>query len=194
MKRIVVNAKDVSVVAQLAFPAYRGSKHQIQVTERYSVSASELCWSGGSVKQVVLLRQCEGQWQWQELTALSPWSGQTWSGQIPDDVLIVEHIEFCGKDLGLRYNVSPTSKFLEGVPLLPPSVELSTEERTVLNILCGIKPSYRKGEYERAKLRPAQVDATMASLVSKGLAKKTATGAVGATTEGRNVRESFRGY
>ncbi len=67
-------------------------------------------------------------------------------------------------------------------PMLPPVAEVSPEEWTVLNALCR----YKSGEYRKnamAKVPSAVVDA----MVSKGWAKRSRTGALTATTEGRNA-------
>lgn len=170
MATITVRKEDVSDLAKVAYPDYRGHKHRVRVAPTKTITASDVTWCEGSRSQYCALRYVVGVWQVVYMIADSPWSGQTWSGVIPDDVVIVEWCIFCGKDLGLTYYISPNSMFLTNLrKQLPAPVELTPPEKVVLEALCGLKPFARTEEYRRAGLGPQAVLAAVAGLVSRSL-------------------------
>jgi hypothetical protein len=176
---IHITQVDAAPIAKVAFPDYRGPQHQVRVSGTYSIGSTELCWSEGSKTEVVVLRAAGGGWQRHELTALSPWDGSVWAGRIPPDCIVVERRTFCGKCMGLTYNVSPDSQFIAGLRL-PEAPALTDDEAVVLDGLCGLKSSYRQEAYREAGLNAARVAAAVDALVSRGLAKRNRAGAVSA--------------
>jgi hypothetical protein len=68
-----------------------------------------------------MLRQKDGELEFCDPSTanpLNPDSEYAKEFDIPDDVLVVEHCYFCGKDLGIRFYYSPNSvwvdKLIEG--------------------------------------------------------------------------------
>jgi hypothetical protein len=186
---IHITQVDAAPIAKVAFPDYRGPQHQVRVSGTYSIGSTELCWSEGSKTEVVVLRAAGGGWQRHELTALSPWDGSVWAGRIPPDCIVVERRTFCGKCMGLTYNVSPDSQFIAGLRL-PEAPALTDDEAVVLDGLCGLKSSYRQEAYREAGLNAARVAAAVDALVSRGLAKRNRAGAVSAAVAGENARRA----
>ena len=105
---IPVKRADVEPLVRATFPEYRGRKIRVQPRER--VTFSSLNWEGGSRSQY---RACTltGQWTGSaaKYNAQAPWANQAEgkSVDIPPGACIVEHVMFCGKDLGLRIYVRP---------------------------------------------------------------------------------------
>lgn len=201
---ITVRRKDVATIAEIAFADYRGPRHKVAISESMRVTAADLCWSGGSRSRFVALRQpADGSSDWQviELETVSPWSGDRWEGPIPDDVILVEHSEFCGKDMGLTYHVSPTSKFLAGAKHLLSSAdaafstdpEMRCAEEVVLKAHAALKSSYRDEEYRRAGLSRSGVEAAKDRLIARGLLATNKLGATRVTVEGENLYRALAG-
>lgn len=184
-----ITQTDAAPIAKIAFPDYRGPQHRVRIAETYSIGGTELCWSGGSRTEVVVLRAADGRWQRCELTALSPWDGSVWTGRIPPNVIVVERRTSCGKCLGLTYNVGPDSQVVAKMRL-PAPVVLAADEAVVLDGLCGLKSSYRQEAYREAGLDAVRVAAAADSLVSRGLARRNRAGAVSATVTGENARQA----
>lgn len=66
--------------------------------------------------------------------------------------------------------------------------ELTDKEQAALNIMSGIKSSYRKEEFWRKKLGPYSLDnPVMQSLLDKGLIKVNRGGAMMITLKGKNL-------
>lgn len=69
--------------------------------------------------------------------------------------------------------------------LLPPAVELTERERTIMRCMVGYTPAGRKNELERAGVKLCDTD--LSGLESKGLIKRNRAGAVSITTDGKNA-------
>jgi hypothetical protein len=69
--------------------------------------------------------------------------------------------------------------------MLPPAAETTEREQTILRTIRSLNSAGRKEVFGREKVTPAEIDA----LVARGLLKKTKTGAVSITTDGKNVAE-----
>jgi hypothetical protein len=117
---IKVTKQDVWAIIKATFPDYRGRKIVVKPKSSISVCHADLNWSGGSRYQY---RACSLSGQptgsLDRHNASAPWEkapGST-SIQIPLRHCIVEHVIFCGKDLGLRIYVRPEDmpRLLRGV-------------------------------------------------------------------------------
>ena len=191
MNAVHVSPRDDALVSRLcalAFPGWRGQKVQLRPVER--VQLHGMFWDGGSRSQYVAidletLRVCD-------IGAVAPRSknppqfgGPVEAPVIPfsganANLAVVEHVIFCGRDMGLRIYASPARL----TPLLPASADLSADERVVLDVTCGLKSSYRLEEAQRRGLTRARYDAAKATLIAGGYLN--AAGA--ATNKGRNAR------
>lgn len=110
MAHVSISVKDPAVRAALAatFPNYKGRKLSYRVEDSPLDVTS--FWDGGSRSYFVLL----------ELATLRarpvPQNGTPYDGgpirpngvHIPEGYAIVEHVIFCGKDLGIRFHVGPS--------------------------------------------------------------------------------------
>lgn len=164
---------------------YTGKKFQARVSETYTIPGDVGLWSGGSRTSLHWVRLADGKVVDQPGQDSSPFvrDFQDKTVAIQPGFAAVEHVLFCGKDLGLRFYVHPSDA---AALLPPPAPELDPIEKAVLEVTCAYKSGYRKEEYRRLGLADAQVERAKASLVGKGMLTKT--GAV--TVAGRNARSN----
>jgi hypothetical protein len=188
-----VKFSDVTYLAQIAYPEYAGRLAQVRISDTFHYDASDLTWDGGTRTEVVALWQVAGVWQRVELSVLSPTDGRVYTGKLTDDVMLVEHRHFCGRDHGLVFVVSPTSSFLPKGLIEAPAPALSEKELFVLGAVCTLTSAGRKDEYQRRGIA-AEVPSILSDLAAKGMVKVNRVGAASATIEGCNVHRSLRGW
>ena len=93
---------DVKRLIAATYPDYRGRKVQISMQDTYHM---EDYWAGGSRTYVKALDLAT--FKVSGHTATNPFEYATHAEfDIPDGVAMVEHIIFCGKDLGIRIVVN----------------------------------------------------------------------------------------
>lgn len=115
---VPVTRKQVPAIVNATFPGYKGRKIGVKAVE--SVTFIDVNWSGGTRSQY---RACALDGTPTErqpnMGAMPPWAnpfeGKTVA--LPAGFVIVEHVMFCGKDLGLRIYVNPAD-----MPKLLPAV------------------------------------------------------------------------
>lgn len=183
----------VSKVCAFAHPDYTGQAVKIEYTTLPLDLRSY--WSGGSHTEWVLLKLVD-------MSVLSIPPQSVFDRQIagagafvlPEGVVAVAHVYFCGKDMGLTIYARP-----DGVKFLPAApTELTEDEKLVLRATRGLKSSYagisdyRKHEltaprYYAADTTPrmtgVRVDAARLSLQGKGFLDKRNS----ITNAGRNA-------
>lgn len=191
-RTITVRPSDIKAIIDATFPDYKGQKAAVSIQPTASYDAADLTWQGGSKTEIVALRVgAGGTFQIMSLSVLSPWSGQSWGGPIPADIMLVEHVIFCGKDLGIRCIVSPDSQFLLRMSL-PAVVELSRDEIIVLSAHAQLKSGhYRDEAYQRAGMDVPQLKPSIEMLAYRGFLKVNKAGASSITVEGRNALASL---
>jgi hypothetical protein len=195
MSDIHVKPEDVALIISATFPDYTGKK--VRVTGTESVTLHNLEWSGGSRS---LYRAC---------TIDGVTLGAVAHGHIDNPAegaktsialgcAIVEHITFCGRDLGLRIYVRP-----DDMPknLAAPADALAPYETLILYASRAFKSSYggqdryqmARADYrardmltkaEMAYPSREQWEQTKAALIAKGFLDKR--GAL--TIAGRNQK------
>lgn len=188
MNEYHTSTKDPKVadVCRAAYPDYKGLKCKVVFTDKPVDMASY--WDGGTRTYYKVLRLADCKVL--EVPAQHPVFDKTLKGadrfEIPPGFVVVAHVIFCGKDLGLRIYARP-----DGSDLLPaPSAELSTLESDVLYATKAYKSSYAGySDYRAAELRrvkgytKTQIDAARESLRALGyLDKRNAI-----TNAGRNA-------
>lgn len=91
-----------------AFPDYKGRKFAVCLTDR--VTFSDLHWGGGTRNSYKLVPLVEGATA-EALTVGLPWNSPTEGATValPAGFAVVEHSYFCGRDVGLRVYVNPTT-------------------------------------------------------------------------------------
>jgi hypothetical protein len=176
-----------------AFPDHRGRKFSVRASQTYRVNSYELCWSEGHKKEVVALRQVPGTTSFErvELSALSPWDDQTWSGKIPPDVMIVERHHNGARPKSISFILAPDSTFLPKERLSPPPVELSADARIVLLAHKRYTSAARPRCYEDKGLTRQRLDAALDELVERKLISRASNGATAITLLGRNAVEAM---
>jgi len=181
MNDIWTDSPEVKAIAQAAFPAYTGRK--FRVCEFSSPMRLDSNWEGGSrsyyaVLDLVSLRGITIQ---ENGTPFSNGGKIERISELPLNACVVEHVLFCGKDLGIRIYVRPENmtKMLPDKP-----IELTTHQRIVLVATRQLKSFARfdqansytgigRSQYEQAK----------AELIAKGLFKSNGS----ITDAGRNA-------
>lgn len=126
-------------ICRAAFPNYSGRMFKLRVQETVDVRSY---WDGGSRDYFAFVDlatlRASG-----ELPSMHPAFDPHYRGSdavaIPDGFACVRHSIFCGKDTGLTIIVNSRTM---NPSLLPPSVELSRDQRIVLAATVGLKASY----------------------------------------------------
>lgn len=186
---MVVHAtrKDRGVAAVADAVGYRGRKLQVVPAESVDVT-QDAYWSGGTKSTYTWVRTSD------LATLRTPsqhpaFDAPVKNGQampIRPGLVCVEHVIFCGKDLGLRIYAHPD----EVAKMLPTPAELPEDEVTVLKFTSGLKNSY--GGKTNIRLRRAREVTGItadrwnaASEALKGRGLLTKAGAI--TPAGRNA-------
>lgn len=173
-------------IASATFPNYSGRKFEI--TTGTCFNPNENNWQGGSRTYMKLVSR-DGK------MVTVPECGNPFSGfapesvEIPPQSILVEHVLFCGKDLGLRFVIRP-EEF--DTLALPAPVDLTEDEKLALIFTRSRKASYDgKNRKQMAVSDGFDVngwDFAKDSLISKGLLNKA--GAI--TPAGRNAIGDLR--
>lgn len=185
MNTIWVDRNDATIDRICRKVGYDGRKIKIRVTD--SVSLMGTYWDGGSRSTYSGLNLAS-----MESVSLPQFNPPQFGGpssppEVPliENLAIVEHSIFCGKDTGLTIYISAQN----AAPLLPKSLELTQDEQTCLNYTSKYKSSY--GGVSNYRFISASRDNGITlerwnnakqSLTAKGLLDKR--GAI--TIEGRN--------
>ncbi len=162
--------------------SYTGRKFKAIVTDKVTIPMDAGLWSDGSRDTFTIVRLADGR----ELPASDDFSAPTSGRQertvtLEPGIAVVCHAIFNGVDSGLTFYVHPD----DAAKMLPaPAEELTDIERKVLNIIGGIKSSYRKQEAENEGISDADYETARQSLFQKGLIDKK--GAI--TVAGKNAR------
>lgn len=140
MQTIHVEHTDETIqkIARASFPAYNGRLFQLAVSD--SPIDVRSYWDGGSRSYFVFVNLATMQAS-QQVPAQSafdaPINGAD-SVQLPEGFACVEHSIFCGKDMGLTIHILPAN----AAKLIPPTVELTREQRIVLIATHSYKNTY----------------------------------------------------
>ena len=179
--------KTVQQIISSCFPNYTGRK--IQISDKVPTHYDSY-WCGGS-------RSCFAFYHLDQQQSFDLHSNHPAFepnqprdlGQLPARCVVVEHIIFCGKDLGIRIFANKSDL----VPFLPIKADISTDERIVLKFTSGLKSSYagikdyRFYEAEReTKITSERWEIAKNTLKTKKLLNKA--GAI--TPSGRNALNS----
>jgi hypothetical protein len=172
---------ELRVIKEVTFPDYTGKKFEVLPLSKAPKDLSSY-WEGGSRNYYALYNLNTGE-------ALSVGTRHPffeadkpvpYVSRYPENIVLVEHVIFQGKDLGLTFYIH--ENHLRG--LLPePIIELSDLELAVLTIIDWYVSSSRLYEAERKGISPSMYESAKQSLIAKGLLNRR--GAI--TTKGENV-------
>ena len=104
-KSIKVRKAQVRPILKRSFPDYRGRKFKIEFTDEVNFYGTN--WSGGSRNSYAFVH-ADGNDKF--LSAPAPWVNP-YEGKkhlLPENVLVVRHTIFCGKDLGITIYAHPS--------------------------------------------------------------------------------------
>jgi len=181
---IVLKPSEIRPIIDATFPEYRGPKASVRIQATAEYSAADLSWQDGSKTEVKALRNINGELIVADLNTISMTNTASFYGVIPPDFMLVEHVIFCGKDLGIRCVVSPDSVFLP--KLLPAPVELTDDDVFVLSVHAQLKSGYRKEAVDR-RMNGAAYYNTTCELVKRGMLSINKLGASQITIDGKNA-------
>lgn len=188
---IYTDAPEVKEIGLAAFPDYSGRKFKLEPFPSTGMSLHSY-WSGGSRNYFAFAHL-----DTRKATESVPQNGTVFDGEnykvthLPENVALVEHSYFCGKDLGLTIYVGEENL----VKMIPASVELTVDEKIVLAATRAYKASY--GGVSNVRFKEARGatgitlirwDEAKASCVAKRLLDKR--GAI--TNEGKNAIGNIR--
>ena len=110
MEKIKLTRKDAEFIINKSFPSYNGRKISIAMVEPGSKHSMVSEWSGGSRTSYRILGESAqtvvSSEQYQNLHPVKQYAADPhWIAN--DNQILVEHIIFCGKDLGLRIRATP---------------------------------------------------------------------------------------
>ncbi len=178
----------VADVCRAAFPDYTGRKVKVSYTD--SPISITSYWDGGTKSYYAAVRLSD--------CAVVPVPSNGGLGdrsayapvEIPQGVVIVEHVWFCGKDMGLTVHARAHE-----MPILPPASDLSDIEAHVLIATASRKSSYAgESDYRASELKrrygygQAMVNAAREALRDR----KYLNGANAITAAGRNAIEGHK--
>ena len=181
---IAIKPGQIRPIIDATFPEYRGPKASVRIQATAEYSAADLSWQDGSKTEVKALRNINGELVVADLNTIAMTNTASFYGVIPPDFMLVEHVIFCGKDLGIRCVVSPDSVFLP--KLLPAPVELTDDDVFVLSVHAQLKSGYRKEVVDR-RMNGAAYYNTTCELVKRGLLSINKLGASQITIDGKNA-------
>lgn len=160
---------------------YAGRKFKAIVTTQHSVYLPDLHWSGGSRDTYRLVNLATGE----SATAIPPEWGSaagTHSQQIAirPGFVLVKHTVFCNKDTGLTFYVHPdnVSALFVAAP-----VDMTEQQRKVLDIVRGYKSSYRAQEARNIGFKTSEYLDIIEQLKARGFL--AVNGAI--TVSGKNA-------
>jgi hypothetical protein len=189
IKSLYLEPRDVPDVlrraAARAFPTYTGRKYRLDGADSVPL---ENYWDGGSRTYLCVYRVADDRLEEAPFVTENPFNKEA-HGRVPTrpGYVFVEHVIFCGKDLGIRFVVHPDDL----VPLLPaPAAALPLDQRIVLVASRCFKSSYGGDSnvrftqsHERTGISLERWNVAKVALVASGHLNKA--GAV--TTKGRNA-------
>lgn len=185
-KRFDVQASVVRELLQVSGLGVNCAKATLCVQPTYYTNAGALSWCEGNRDEVVVLTRVGTKWEATTLTALSPWTGEEWSGPIASNVAIVVY-KWRGIRQWVEVVVSPDSAFLAGAELPTEAPPMSEPAAKMLRILSGIKSSYRPDAYRRNGLNAVALAAATIELTKLGFIKVNKAGATSLTMPGQNA-------
>ncbi len=181
------NEPEVLRIAHAAFPEYIGRTLEIRSIDGPLDLRSS--WDGGSRSYFRLIRL--DTLQAVSVPAMSAFD-QQYAGAdavtIPPEIACVEHVIFCGKDLGLRIHLHPDNLS----PLLPAGPNATREQRIVLIATRSYKNSY--GGQTECRFREAQRETGISresweSAVAECQTKGWLNAAKAITPSGKNIAQ-----
>lgn len=182
-----IERKDVPAVILNAFSNYKGKTFEVKVAEKVSLNNSY--WSGGTKSDYVAVNLATGVKQ--EASGISsPYrlNGEIPEVDIPVGVAIVEHVIFCGKDMGLRIYIRPEN----ATPLLGTGekVDLTDDQKVVLRLTRSLKSSY--GGISNYRQHSSGFSLDKWNTIKQGLIELGYLAKNGAlTTKGRNIAKGL---
>lgn len=180
MKEVTGVAKEV---VQKAFPDYTGRKIKIELSDRFVPDQS---WSEGSRTTWKLVTRSN-------IQIFDP--GYNFSSgifnpkeafdyhEIPKGCFLVQHVIFCGKDMGITIVIRP-DEFDTGLLPKQKDNKLTRAEEIVLVATRSLISSCRKANaMHDCKISSQEYDKAVESLIDKGLLRKNKS----ITPEGKNI-------
>ncbi len=195
MPKIYVDGQNPLLMRLVAatFPDYTGKKYAIDTAETVDVRSY---WDGGSRDYYAVARiMPDSTIQSMEIPQMSMHDPHyVGADRVPtnmwENMVIVRHSYFCGKDSGITFIVHP-SMITRGLLPSAPTSDLSEEERKVLYYTRSLKSSYagiKNYRQSQSGMTPDAWESAKNALIVKGLLNKA--GAL--TIAGKNAAQGLR--
>lgn len=171
-------------LAHASFPDYTGRKFKVTVVPEGSAIDVTSYWDGGTREYFVVMNLITLK------TVPVPQNGDPYTKRIApvkihENMCVVSHSIFMGKDMGLTFTISEKN----AAQLLPDtSTNLDKKEKTVLVLLRSLKPAYRRDEARQAGISSTEYDTLVANLKVKQYVSSSG----GITPKGRNAISDIR--
>jgi len=111
-KTIKLTKKQAEPILNATFPEYSGRKIRLEFTK--TVSFYDTNWSGGTRNHYTAIHNND---EVKEIYAPAPWLNmiEGSKAELPENILVVMHSHFCGKDIGITIFANPryAPKWLE---------------------------------------------------------------------------------
>lgn len=175
---------DVERIINKCFPSYNGKKIELSTSIPSKLTSY---WDGGSKTEYVFYGLADGKIYHVESNHPFFEAGRpSQLNGLPKGVILVSHIIFCGKDIGIRIYANTE----DITPMLPLKIEISDNEKIVLAFTAHLKSSYAgisnyrfHEAHQKKGINLEDWDKTKIDLINKGLLNKA--GAI--TPKGRNA-------
>ena len=182
MTTIYLEKNDIPQVI-LNVTGYTGRKFQVHLCDKVTLSGAY--WSEGSRSTYTAINLATGVAKPAHSGISNPFQcPQAPTVNIPPQCVVVEHVIFRGRDMGLTIHARRETV----TPLLPVSEDLTEDEYRVIEATCAYKSSYggvKNYRQVQSGLSPDRWEAAKKSLIMSGHLRKN--GAV--TPKGRNARK-----
>lgn len=188
---IVVDIKtpEIAEIVSKCFPYYKGRKVTLYTTESVVCDGA---WSGGS-RTVSVGYDMANATRLPSIANLSTpvqFGGNSGANvKLEPGFAIVQHVMFCGKDLGIDINIHPDNMNQSLLPVQ--DNDLSEKEKIVLSISNSLK-SFARMEYGRYNgINKVEWESIKTDLITKGYMAKNGA----PTIKGKNIpRVEYKQY
>jgi hypothetical protein len=188
---VPTNEPGIGPIAAAAFPSNRKAIHVAEFCGPRNVNSY---WDGGS-RGVYAIVNLETNQVWRAPTSHPHFDrkptgercGELEVIELPPNCALVQGGTFCGKPATVTVYLHPDNM----VKLLPAPVELDSQHRQALGVICGVKGGYRQDEFQRRGLGEYHAgNVLVAGLAERKLIKVNKAGAIQATIEGHNAHSA----
>jgi hypothetical protein len=194
MKTIYLDRLDpfLEKIKNLTFPGYHGKKFKLHIVSNDYKTRLDNYWDGGSRTYSAIVDILNEKIQVPTNDTSNPFKQAAHQDYLlPDNCILIQHDIFCGKDMGLSFNI----KEMNATKFLPKEESIQDDEKIVLSFTSGLKPCYAGISNYRfyEATRSTKITLDMWELAKTSCIEKKWLNKAGAITVfGRNILELTR--